>query len=90
MLNPPPGWHLMGTCRMGGSPEDSVLNKWNQTWDLPNLFVVDGSALTTGGAVNPTSTIGALSVRCGEYIKRRFHDITTQRTTPSNADAPEL
>ncbi|MEU6128432.1 GMC family oxidoreductase [Saccharopolyspora sp. NPDC047091] len=90
VLNPPPGWHLMGTCRMGNSPEDSVLNKWNQTWDLPNLFVVDGSALTTGGAVNPTSTIGALSVRCGEYIKRRFHDITTQRTTPSNADAPEL
>lgn len=90
VLNPPPGWHLMGTCRMGNNPEDSVCNKWNQTWDLPNLFVVDGSSLTTGGAVNPTSTIGALAVRCGEYITRRFHDITTQKTTPSNADAPEL
>ena len=90
VLNPPPGWHLMGTCRMGNSPEDSVLNKWNQTWDLPNLFVVDGSSLTTGGAVNPTSTIGALAVRCGEYILRRFDDITSQRTTPSNAEAPEL
>ena len=90
VLNPPPGWHLMGTCRMGNNPEDSVTNKWNQTWDLPNLFVVDGSSLTTGGAVNPTSTIGALSVRCAEYIKRRFHDITTQKTTPSNAEAPDL
>ena len=80
----------MGTCRMGNTPEDSVLNKWNQTWDVPNLFVVDGSALTTGGAVNPTSTIGALAVRCGEYITRRFHDITTQKTTPSNAEAPEM
>lgn len=90
VINPPPGWHLMGTCRMGNTPEDSVLNKWNQTWDLPNLFVVDGSALTTGGAVNPTSTIGALAMRCGEYITRRFDDITTQKKTPSNADAPGL
>lgn len=90
VLNPPPGWHLMGTCRMGHSPEDSVLNKWHQTWDVPNLFVVDGSSLTTGGAVNPTSTIGALAVRCGEYIKRRFDDITSQTTTPSNAEAPSL
>lgn len=90
VLNPPPGWHLMGTCRMGSSPQDSVLNKWNQTWDVPNLFVVDGSALTTGGAVNPTSTIGALAVRCGEYIKRRFDDITSQRTTPGNAQAPTM
>ena len=90
VINPPPGWHLMGTCRMGNTPEDSVLNKWNQTWDLPNLFVVDGSSLTTGGAVNPTSTIGALAVRCGEYIQRRFHDITTQPTTPSNAEAPDM
>jgi 2-methyl-1,2-propanediol dehydrogenase len=87
---PPPGWHLMGTCRMGNNPEDSVCNKWNQTWDVPNLFIVDGSSLTTGGAVNPTSTIGALAVRCGEYILRRQDDITTQKTTPSNAEAPDL
>lgn len=90
VLNPPPGWHLMGTCRMGNSPEDSVTNKWNQTWDVPNLFVVDGSSLTTGGAVNPTSTIGALAVRCGEYIKRRYEDIVTQKKTPSNHDAPAM
>lgn len=74
----------------GSNPQASVTNKSNQTWDVPNLFIVDGSSLTTGGAVNPTSTIGALAVRCGEYIKRRFGDISTQKTTPSNADAPDL
>jgi choline dehydrogenase-like flavoprotein len=90
VLNPPPAWHLMGTCRMGNNPQDSVTNKWHQTWDVPNLFVVDGSSLTTGGAVNPTSTIGALAVRAGEYISHRFADIVEQKTTPSNADAPSL
>ena len=90
MLYPPPGWHLMGTCRMGNTPDDSVLNKWCQTWDLPNLFVVDGSTLTTGAAVNPTSTIGALSQRTGEYILRNHDHIAAQRTTPSNADAPTM
>lgn len=88
VINPPPAWHLMGTCRMGHSPEDSVLNKYNQTWDLPNLFVVDGSSLTTGGAVNPTSTIGALAVRCGDYIIHEFDSIVAQKTTPAGKEAP--
>jgi choline dehydrogenase-like flavoprotein len=77
----------MGSCRMGNNPEDSVTNKYNQTWDVPNLFIADGSSLTTGGAVNPTSTIGAVALRCAEYIKRRFPDIVSQTTTPANADA---
>jgi 2-methyl-1,2-propanediol dehydrogenase len=84
---PPPGFHLMGTCRMGNTPEDSVTNRYNQTWDVPNLFIADGSSLTTGGAVNPTSTIGAVALRSAEYIKRRYSDIISQSTTPSNADA---
>ncbi|TKG58800.1 GMC family oxidoreductase [Prauserella endophytica] len=85
---PPPGWHIMGTCRMGNTPEDSVTNKWNQTWDVPNLFITDASSLTTGAAVNPTSTLQAVAVRCAEYIKRRHGDILAQTTTPANADAP--
>jgi choline dehydrogenase-like flavoprotein len=85
---PPPGWHIMGTCRMGNTPEDSVTNKWNQTWDVPNLFITDASALTTGAAVNPTSTLQAVAVRAAEYIKRRFPDIVGQQKTPSNSDAP--
>lgn len=87
---PPPGWHLMGTCRMGNSPVDSVTNKWNQTWQVPNLFIADASSLVTSGAVNPTSTVQAIAVRAAEYIKRRFGDITSQRVTPSNSDVPDL
>jgi choline dehydrogenase-like flavoprotein len=75
---------------MGNTAEDSVTNKYNQTWDVPNLFIADGSSLTTGGAVNPTSTIGAVALRCAEYIKRSFSDIVSQTTTPSNADGREF
>ncbi|KRE76010.1 GMC family oxidoreductase [Arthrobacter sp. Soil762] len=85
---PPPGWHIMGTCRMGNTPEDSVTNKWNQTWDVPNLFITDASSLPTGAAVNPTSTLQAVAVRAAEYIKRRFPEIVGQKVTPSNTDAP--
>ncbi|WP_307857444.1 GMC family oxidoreductase [Mycobacterium sp. SM1] len=90
VLSPPPGWHLMGTARMGNSPGDSVTNKYNQTWEVPNLFIADASSLTTGAAVNPASTIGAVATRAGEYIKTHFGDIVSQRKTPSNANAPEL
>lgn len=85
---PPPGWHLMGTCRMGHSPADSVTNKWHQTWDVPNLFIADASSMPTGGAVNPTSTLQAMAVRCAEYIKRRYNEIVAQRRTPGNNEAP--
>ena len=48
----PPGYsiHELGTCRMGDNPKTSVLNKWNQSHDIKNLFVVDGSSFVTGGA----------------------------------------
>jgi choline dehydrogenase-like flavoprotein len=82
-LFPPPAWHLMGTCRMGHTPEDSVTNAFNQCWDVPNLFIADGSSLTTGAAVNPTSTIGAVAVRCAEYIKANFAEICSQKRTPT-------
>jgi choline dehydrogenase-like flavoprotein len=88
VLSPPPGWHLMGTCRMGNTPEDSVTNKYNQTWEVPNLFLADGSSLTTGAGVNPTCTIGAVAVRCAEYIKRNHGAILAQKKTPRNGDGP--
>ena len=75
---------------MGNTPEDSVTNKWNQTWDVPNLFITDASSLTTSAAVNPTSTLQAVAVRAAEYIKRRYQDILSQKVTPSNADAPDM
>ena len=59
----PPAWHLLGTCRMGDDPETSVTDKWHKAWDCPNLYIVDGSSMVTGAAVNPTSTISALAHR---------------------------
>jgi choline dehydrogenase-like flavoprotein len=67
-----------------------VTNKWNQTWDVPNLFIADASSLPTSAAVNPTSTLQAVSLRCADYIRRRHRDILEQSTTPSNAEAPAL
>lgn len=66
----PPGHsiHEVGACRMGDNPKTSVLNKYNQSHDIKNLFVVDGSAFVTCGWQNPTMTILALSMRASEYL----------------------
>ncbi len=66
----PPGYsiHELGTCRMGDNPKTSVLNQWNQSHDVKNLFVVDGSSFVSGGYQNPTMTILSLSMRASEYM----------------------
>jgi choline dehydrogenase-like flavoprotein len=63
-----PAFHLMGTARMGDDPRNSVVNGSNRAHDVKNLFIVDGSSFTTSAAVNPTSTIGALALRCADGI----------------------
>ncbi|MGB6687141.1 MAG: GMC family oxidoreductase [Terracidiphilus sp.] len=70
----PPGYsiHELGTCRMGDNPKNSVLNKWNQSHDIKNLFVVDGSSFVSGGWQNPTMTILALSMRASEYLAEQM------------------
>ncbi|MEZ5667347.1 MAG: GMC family oxidoreductase [Alphaproteobacteria bacterium] len=65
----PPAWHLLGTCRMGDDRATSVVDRWNRCWDVPNLLVVDGSALATAGAVNPTPTIAAVAVRAARHLR---------------------
>jgi len=67
-LSPIWGWHLMGTARMGDDPASSVVDRYNQAHDVPNLYIADSSSLPTGGGVNPTSTIQALAARCAEHI----------------------
>ena len=64
----PPATHNMCTARMSADPREGVTNAWGQTHDVKNLFVSDGSALTTPGAANPTLTIVALALRQAEYI----------------------
>jgi choline dehydrogenase-like flavoprotein len=55
--------HEMGTARMGRDPKTSVLNGWNQAWDVPNLFVTDGACMTSSGNQNPSLTYMALTAR---------------------------
>jgi choline dehydrogenase-like flavoprotein len=69
--NPNPAWHLLGTRRVGSDPATSVTDANHRAWDVPNLYICDGSSFVTGGAVNPTSTIGALALRCADGILAR-------------------
>jgi choline dehydrogenase-like flavoprotein len=60
--------HLMGGCRMGFSPQDSVTDGNGRTWDIPNLWICDGSLFPTAGGVNPSLTIMANACRIGDRI----------------------
>ncbi len=69
---PYPATHNLGTCRMGTDPATSVVNKFGQAHEVPNLFVADGSVFPTSGSENPTLTISALAIRQAEYIMARM------------------
>lgn len=62
--------HQHSTARMGDDPARSVLNRYCEAHDVPNLFVLDGSSFPTALGVNPTLTIMANAWRCCEYIVR--------------------
>ena len=55
--------HEMGTARMGHNPKTSVLNKYNQLHSVLNVYVTDGSAMTSSGTQNPSLTYMALTAR---------------------------
>jgi glucoside 3-dehydrogenase (cytochrome c) catalytic subunit len=67
--------HEMGTARMGRDPKTSVLNGWNQAWDVPNLFMTDGACMTSTACQNPSITYMALTARAANHavdlLKRR-------------------
>ena len=65
---PYPATHNLGTCRMSADPADGVLDAWGRSHDVPNLYVSDGSVMTTGAAANPTLTIVALAMRQAEHL----------------------
>jgi choline dehydrogenase-like flavoprotein len=70
----PPGFciHEVGTARMGSDPKTSVLNKWNQSWDVKNVFVTDGACFVSQGCQNPTLTMMAITARACDYIADEF------------------
>ncbi|HEY7397189.1 MAG TPA: GMC family oxidoreductase [Gaiellaceae bacterium] len=63
--------HLVGGCRMGFRPEDSVVDSTHRVWGVPNLFVADGSVMPTQGAANPALAIMALSDRLAGLLARK-------------------
>jgi choline dehydrogenase-like flavoprotein len=62
------GAHSRGTCRMGNDPRTSVVDQYHRAHDVPNLFIVDGSSLVTGGRNHPTMTIQALAFRAADHL----------------------
>jgi choline dehydrogenase-like flavoprotein len=62
------GIHEMGVARMGVDRRTSVLNQFQQCWDIDNLFVMDAAGFTSGACQNPTLTIMALTVRSTDYL----------------------
>lgn len=66
------GIHEMGTARMGRDPKTSVLNKWNQVHDVPNIFVTDGACMTSAACVNPSLTYMALTARACDYAVKEL------------------
>jgi len=72
MVPPGESIHELGGCRMGEDPRTSVLNGFNRSHEVKNLFVVDGSSFVSGGSQNPTLTILALSLRASEHLAEQM------------------
>lgn len=73
--SPPPGSavHEMGTARMGSDPKTSVLNKYNQMHDVKNVFITDGSCMTSSGCQNPSLTYMALTARACQFAIKQLN-----------------
>lgn len=61
--------HINGTARMGDDPRSSVVDADCRSWDIPNLWICDGSVFPTVGGVNPSLTIQAIACRTADRIK---------------------
>lgn len=66
--------HEMGTARMGDDPAEAVLNRFNQAHAAANLFVTDGSCMTSASCVNPSLTYMALTARAVDYAVTQLQD----------------
>lgn len=77
--------HLIGGCRMGNSPENSVVDSDHKVWGVPNLFVTDGSACPTEGSANPALTIMALSSRLAQRLDKKNIEKSVSETPGSRS-----
>ncbi len=67
-----PGAHHEGGTRMGTDPKTSVVNRYGQSWDIPNLFVIGSSTFPSMSGFNPTLTIQALAYMSADAIVNRY------------------
>ena len=71
-VSPYPTTHNLGTARMSARPQDGVVNEFGRAHDVANLFVSDGSVMTSSAAANPTLTIVALALRQADHIEEQL------------------
>ena len=64
--------HLNGGAVMGADPKTSALNRYLQSWDVPNLFVMGASAFPQNAGYNPTGTVGALAYWAAAAIRNQY------------------
>ena len=64
--------HNTGGAVMGADPKTSAVNKYLQSWDVPNVFVVGASAFAHNAGLNPTGTVGALAYWAAEAITTQY------------------
>jgi gluconate 2-dehydrogenase alpha chain len=64
--------HLCGGAIMGADPKSSAVNRYLQSWDVPNLFVVGASAFPQNAGYNPTGTVGALAYWAAAAIRSQY------------------
>ena len=74
-----PEGHLVGAARMSATPESGVCGKFGRTWDVDNLFVMDGSVMPTQGSANPGLTIQALAAMTADYLVSNHQSIFAGR-----------
>jgi gluconate 2-dehydrogenase alpha chain len=81
-----PGAHHEGGTRMGSDPKSSVVNRYGQSWDIPNLFVVGSSTFPTMSGFNPTLTIQALAYMSADAIANATEKILDRFTDMAFGD----
>jgi gluconate 2-dehydrogenase alpha chain len=64
--------HNTGGAIMGANPRESFVNRYSQSWDVPNLFVMGASAFPQNAGYNPTGTIGALTYFAMDGIRKQY------------------
>jgi choline dehydrogenase-like flavoprotein len=75
MLFPCNANHEMGTARMGNDPKTSVLNEYNQMHEVPNVFITDGSCMTSSAVLNPSLTHMAITARACDYAVKEMNKL---------------